>query len=232
VRDFERKAWKSYDLLLPITEKDANLIARLEDVNDMIVAPFSIEIDKVKAAMPNEKWVGYHIGAMDWIANREGIKWFLDEAWPKIKKLTPDFEFYFAGRNMPDEFKHLDISGVYCLDEVPSAEDFIADKKILIVPLWSAGGIRVKILEAMAAGKIVITTSTGIKGIDAKAGEHYLPARRPEDFARCVKWCFDNRQAAEQMARNAQELVLEKYEHSKVINNIIHEVELLLGGRD
>lgn len=231
VRRFERRAWREYDLLLPITEKDAYLIARLEDVNDIMVAPFSIDIDKIKPSDQHEKWVGYHIGAMDWIANKDGIHWFLEHAWPKIHRAVPKFEFYFAGRNMPDDLKKIDIPGVHCMDEVHSAEEFIADKKILIVPLWSAGGIRVKILEAMAAGKIVITTPVGIKGIEAKAGEHYLQARKPEEFAKAVKWCFDNKEAAEQMARHARDLVKEKYEHAKVIKSVTDEIETLLGER-
>lgn len=230
IRDFERAAWKAYDLLLPITEKDAYLIERLEEINELVIAPFGIDTAKVKQSAGREQWVGYHIGAMDWIANRDGIKWFLTEAWPKVRKAVPDFEFYFAGRNMPEDFTQLNIKGVHCMNEVPSAEDFIADKKILIVPLWSGGGIRVKILEAMAAGKIVITTSVGIKGIEATGGEHYLLARKPEDFAKSVKWCFENRDAAERMAAAAQSLITEKYENNKVIAAVTDKLEQLLSG--
>ncbi len=231
IRDFERQAWRSYDLLLPITEKDASLIQRLEEVHDMVVAPFGIDTRKVKLSTGTERWVGYHIGAMDWIANRDGVRWFIEKAMPKVRKLVPGFEFYFAGRKMPGDFKDLGIEGVHCMDEVPNAEDFIADKKILIVPLWSGGGIRVKILEAMASGKIVITTSVGIKGIEARPGEHYLLARTPEDFARSLKWCFDHRKEAEEMAQRAHMLVVEHYEQNKVMKEIIHEVEHLLAER-
>ena len=227
IRDFERDAWKEYDLLLAITERDAQVIGRLEPVNNLVVAPFSIDLKKIKPGH-NEKWVGYHLGAMDWMANREGIRWFLEKAWPKIRRATPGFEFYFAGRNMPEDFNKPGIKGVYCLNEVPSAEDFIADKKILIVPLKSGGGIRVKILEAMAAGKIVITTPVGIKGIEANPREHFLLANKPEDFARAIKWCLENKGDAEKMAQNARALIAEKYEYCKVINNVIEEVEKLI----
>ena len=230
IRDFERAAWKTYDLLLPITEKDAYLVERLEEINELVIAPFGIDTGKIKQTTGAERWVGYHIGAMDWIANRDGVRWFVTEAWPKVRKAVPDFEFYFAGRNMPDDFKQINIKGVHCMNEVPSADDFIADKKILIVPLWSGGGIRVKILEAMAAGKIVITTPVGIKGIEATAGEHYLLARKPEDFAKSVKWCFENRDAAERMTQAAQQLIAEKYENNKVIASVTEKLELLLSG--
>src|ERR1019366_6531487 len=129
------------------------------------------------------------------------------KAWKRVHRAAPKFEFYFAGRNMPAEFKRIKMSGVYCLDEVPDAADFIADKKILIVPLWSGGGIRVKILEAMAAGKVVITTRKGIKGIEVKPGDHYLLANNSEEFAKAVKWCMENKEVAERMAQNARKVI-------------------------
>jgi glycosyltransferase involved in cell wall biosynthesis len=227
IRNFERDAWKKYDLLLAITEKDAYLVNRLEQVNNIIIAPFSVEMDTIKPGK-SERWVGYHIGAMDWIPNKEGIEWFLDQAWPKIHKAAPQFEFYYAGRKMPQKFKDLDMPGVFCMDEVHSAEEFIEDKKILIVPIWSSGGIRVKILEAMAAGKIVITTSSGIKGIDAKPDEHFLLARKPEEFAKAVKWCLENKEDAVKLGVNAINLVKEKYEYTKVISEVINEIETIL----
>jgi glycosyltransferase involved in cell wall biosynthesis len=132
---------------------------------------------------------------------------------------------------MPEEFKKMNIAGVHCLAEVPDAESFIADKKVLIVPLWSGGGIRVKILEAMAAGKVVITTTYGIKGIEARPGVHYLLARKPDDFVRAVKWCLNNKPEATAMAHKAQELIREHYESGKVMKRIINEIELLLAAR-
>jgi glycosyltransferase involved in cell wall biosynthesis len=157
----------------------------------------------------NEQWVGYHIGAMDWLPNKEAIDWFISDIWPLVKQSLPDFLFYFAGRNMPQSYSTVNEDGIHCKGEVPNADAFIADKKILIVPLRSGGGVRVKILEAMAAGKIVVSTGTGMQGIDAVAGEHYLLADTPEVFAQQLKWALENKAAAEQIARNAQSLIAE-----------------------
>ena len=231
VRNFERDAWKQYDLLLTITEKDASMVNRLEDVSHMIVAPYSVDLEHIKPSSVPERWVGYHLGAMDWMPNNEAMHWFLDKAWPGIHKALPKFEFYFAGRGMPANFQKLNISGVYCVGEVNDAEEFIADKKILIVPIWSGGGIRVKILEAMAASKVVITTAAGIKGIDARSGEHYLLVQRPTDFVRAISWCLENKEAAEEMAKRASELVKEKYENKKVIQAVIAQIEMIIQTR-
>ena len=229
LKRFERESWKKYDLLLPITENDSFHLARLEKVTDMIVAPYSID----KSNFPildtsKERWVGYHLGAMDWTPNKEGIKWFLSEVWPKVHKIAPMFEFYFAGRNMPQEFLDMKLGGVFCKGEVENAAEFIADKKILIVPLLAGGGIRVKILEAMAAGKVVISTPEGIIGIEAKSDEHYLVARKPEDFVRAIRWCMMNKEKAQEMADRGRELVLNKYEHSSVVKKVINELEVFL----
>ncbi|MBC7553048.1 MAG: glycosyltransferase [Taibaiella sp.] len=232
LKTFEREAWKKYDLVLPITEKDAFHVKRLEKTPDLLVAPFSIDMSKIRGIQREEKWVSYHIGAMDWIPNREAIRWFLSEVWPKIHNTIPKFEFYFAGRKMTTDFLEREIEGVHCMGEVENADEFIADKKILIVPVATTGGIRVKILEAMAAGKIIITSPEGIKGIEAKVGDHYLLARNPEDYVRAIKWCLMNKDKAEQMGRDAKQLVYEKYEYRSVIKTVIDALEVLLKLRD
>lgn len=224
VRNYERRVWKEYDMLLAITEKDAQLVHRLETVEKVVVAPFTIKKSDIPSS-ENEQWVGYHIGAMDWLPNQEGMKWFLHHAWPKIRKKTPKFKFYFAGRGMSSSFMNEKLDGVTCMGEVEDADAFIADKKILIVPLLSGGGIRVKILEAMAAGKIVITTSKGIKGIEARPDEHFLRVDSADGFAKAIKWCLENKGKAELMAEQAKALVMEKYEQGVVMKQIITELD-------
>ena len=88
-----------------------------------------------------------------------------------------------------------------------------------------------KILEAMAAGKIVISTPIGIRGIEAKAREHFLLANNSSEFARAIKWCIENKEAAEALAQKGRKLVQQKYDNAKVIGNVITEVERLLKDR-
>lgn len=225
LKQFELNAWPKYDVVLAITEKDASGIIKHANVPGITVAPFGLDISKIPATSDDEKWVGYHIGAMDWIPNRESVEWFLREVWPKLHAAEPSFEFYFAGRKMPAEMSSLNIAGVHCMMEVQDANAFIADKKILIVPIMAAGGIRVKILEAMAAGKIVITTPHGIKGIEAHSGEHYLSATAPEDFVRAVKWCLNNKEKAMQVAANARKLITGHYNNATIMANVIERIE-------
>lgn len=83
----------------------------------------------------------------------------------------------------------------------------------------------------MAAGKVVISTVAGIKGIDAKQGEHFLMANSSREFVKAIKWCLENKDKAEEMAQNAKEMVLIKYEQHKVFSKVIEVVEKLLAAK-
>ena len=190
----------------------------------MKVVPFGVDTDKIQPQTGSE-WVGYHIGAMDWLPNAEGINWFLKEAWPQIHQLHPEFTFHFAGRKMSESFMKANIAGVKCYGEVPDANAFIADKKILIVPLRSGGGIRVKILEAMAMGKIVISTTIGMQGIDAIPGTHFLEVNTPHQFSEAINWVLSNRKAAELIGTNAAALIHEKYDANSIQKALITWLE-------
>ncbi|MCB0696069.1 MAG: glycosyltransferase [Chitinophagaceae bacterium] len=226
IKHFEERIWKEYDLLLPITHNDEGMVKQMVADAPTYVVPFGIDTKKIFQPKGVEDWTGYHIGAMDWLPNREGIEWFLEEAWPLIRKQVPDFTFAFAGRNMPQSFPDMHIDGVACAGEVPDAEAFIADKKMLIVPIRSGGGIRVKILEAMAAGKVVISTAVGMQGIDAEEGKHYLKADTAITFAEAVKWCMEHKAEAERMGEEAKKLIINHYNLSVIAQGLS---EKLLG---
>lgn len=225
IRNFEEAAWKDADVLLPITGIDADVVQKAGTNAGIIVAPFGIDIATEKTRSAKENWNGYHLGAMDWLPNAEAIDWFLKEVWPGLHKAVPEFKFYFAGRNMPERFKSLPAPGVICMGEVQSADDFIADKKILIVPLHSGGGIRVKILEAMAKGKVVISTAIGMQGISATPGRHWLPADDARGFIEAVKWTLNHKDEAEEIGRHAAQLIAEQYSQASIMKKVINGLE-------
>lgn len=220
IKQFELKSWNEYDLLLPITEVDAYAAAEHVNAEKLYTIPFGIDVDENEnIEVAKQRWVGYHIGAMDWQPNKDGIQWFLKEAIPEILQNIPEFQFYFAGRNMPDDIIVNNIA-VHNLGEVPDASKFIKDKKILIVPIHSGGGIRVKVLEAMAAGKVVISTDVGIQGIDAVPDTHYLRANTATDFMLAISWCLSNKKQSEEIAQNAKQLVLKQYNQQHIAKKL------------
>jgi glycosyltransferase involved in cell wall biosynthesis len=227
IKKFEIAAWKRFDLLLPITKDDAAIVHFLHHQVNMLTAPFGIDVTTLQP-QDEEQWVGYHIGAMDWIPNAEAIKWFLSQVWPQVMNVAPNFKFYFAGRNMPDYFKGTLPAGTYCAGEVEDANEFIADKKILIVPLRSGGGIRVKILEAMAVGKLVISTDVGMQGIAAINGQHYLAANSARQFKEAIRKALSDKAASERIAAAGKALIHREYRLEAVAETVIMAIEELL----
>jgi polysaccharide biosynthesis protein PslH len=218
---YEKKTWNDFDLLLPITAADETYIKFSGCKTPIHTCTFSIDRNHLPSSVKMEQWNGYHIGAMDWLPNKEAMLWFVNDIWPLVHKLAPDFSFYFAGRKMPDIFKEYHHDGLYCMDEVADANNFIADKKILIVPLRSGGGVRVKTLEAMAAGKVVISTAIGMQGIDAIDKVHYICAESATEFANAIAWCMDHKEIAQEIAQQAQELIQREYDQQKVMQSLL-----------
>lgn len=128
------------------------------------------------------------LGSLDWIPNQEGLIWFLNEVWPKVQETYPDLKFHIAGRNAPlSLFEQVSkIKSVIFHGEVENAEDYLKEFSILVVPILSGSGMRVKIVEGMMLGKAIVTTTIGIEGIDADNREQVLIADKPEEFANSI----------------------------------------------
>lgn len=230
IKNYEQQVWQQYDLLIPITDTDAAVVHHSMAPKHMLTIPFGIDVTSIKP-QGNESLIGYHIGAMDWLPNQDAIRWFATEVWPVVRKQNPDFPFYFSGRNMPDAFKELSVDGIHCMGEVSDAAFFIADKKILIVPLRSGGGIRVKILEAMAAGKLVISTTVGMQGIDAVAGTHYLLADTPKAFADAIQQALADADIIDRITNAASILVNETYNNEVLAARLSSKLKQVLADR-
>lgn len=179
---FEKALWKQADLLLPITHIDEDHLRAEGIETPTVVAPVAFKSAKPTLPWPQGPLKLYHLGAMDWLPNQEAMRWFLSDVWPLLRAEFKDLEFHFAGRNTPPEFFQNLPAGAFCAAAVPDSDEFIRDKHILAVPLQSGGGLRIKILEAMALGRVVISSDVGIQGLEAEPGKHYLKANSPQDW--------------------------------------------------
>ena len=127
--------------------------------------------------------------------NQEGLKWFIENVWDKLHKQFADLKFYIAGRNI-DSFSFPSgrvRDGLTIIGEVENAYDFMNSKGIMIVPLLSGSGIRVKIIEGMALGKTIVSTSLGAEGIPCKDGQNILIADTPEAFTEKIAKCINEK---------------------------------------
>lgn len=213
LKNYEVGILNQVDGIVAITEKDADYFRSLGSRVPVISVPFGIDIKHIpdhSTSVLSEPSL-FHIGAMNWIPNIEGIKWFLDKVWPLVHKRFPELKCYLAGRAMPEWLQNATIPGIVIVGEVEDAYEFMYSHTIGIAPLLSGSGIRVKIIEGMAAARAMVSTSIGAEGIEAKHGEHLMIADDPESFYQAIKLLVENPLMARDIGKNARDLVIREY---------------------
>ena len=167
----------------------------------------------------------FFIGSLDWKPNQEGLFWFLSKVWPLCYARFPHLTFYVAGRNMPDKIKQLNIDGVIMMGEVKDAYSFVNQHDIAIVPLLSGSGMRAKIIEAMALGKVIITTSIGLEGIEAKDTYDVCLADSPEDFVNVIEFLLTHPNQMMQIGINAHYNIMSNYESVTIGKKLLDSLD-------
>ena len=214
---YELSVMNTLDGIAAITNDDAERFKGLGCTKLIGTIPFGIscpEVSPPKNAFPPNTI--FHIGSMNWLPNQDGIRWFLKECWPLVHQKFPEIRLVLAGREMPRWMLQTDMSGVVIRGEVPDAAQFMCENGIMIVPLFSGSGVRVKIIEAMALGKTVITTSIGAEGIMCQHQKNILLADTPADFVNAIISCFTEPAMAEQIGVNARQYIREYHLIEKV----------------
>ena len=220
LRAYELEHINDYDGVVCITKGDADYFLQHGCRRPLTSIPFGVEPEDA-ANVEVEPASLFHIGAMDWLPNRESIEWLLEEVWPVVHREVPQAHLYLAGRKMPQRWMDARIDGVTVVGEVPDAGYFIAGKQINVVPLLSGSGIRVKIIEAMAAGKAVVTTTVGAQGIDYTDGENLLVADTPEQFATQIKRLVADQEYCRSVGEAAARLVAEHYDVKRLTAQLL-----------
>ncbi len=163
----------------------------------------------------------FSLGSMNWIPNQDGIRWFLQEVWPDVHRQFPDLKYYIAGRGMPGWMQSLKLPNVIVAGEVDHSAAFIASKAVMVVPLFSGSGIRVKIIEGMAAGKTIISTSVGAEGIRYTPHRNILIADVPCEFFEAVSICITDRALCEKIGKQAYQLATTEYNPEILVRKLI-----------
>ena len=213
IRNLEEKLLKNIDLLIPISDRDGELMVNKNPGLKSITIPAGIDLSRYKAkpSVPNRDI--FFIGALDWAPNQEGIEWFMKKVMPHLSIDKKPVTFHIAGRNAPEEFiRSIFHPSVKYHGEVENAIEYMNKYDIMAVPLLSGSGIRIKILEGMALGKCIVTTSIGIEGIPAEDGKHLLLGDDGKTFAKQLLTLLENRNLANSMSADARKLVQEKFD--------------------
>jgi glycosyltransferase involved in cell wall biosynthesis len=209
LKNEELKAISNCDGIVAITNKDAAFFKQHFFTIPILTLPFTLDIARYSCENNFHNKSLFFIGAMDWYPNLEGIKWFIDKVWDDILKQHPEAKLYLAGKSMPADLKSLAHKNIINLGEVSDAREFMKNAPIMIAPIFSGGGLKIKIVEAMAMGKIVICNSQAAFGIAAAHHKNIMLANSSAEFIVLINEIFRNPNQYSYVGENAR-LLIEK----------------------
>ncbi|MCI7407145.1 MAG: glycosyltransferase family 4 protein [Candidatus Onthomorpha sp.] len=217
---YERERINDYDAIFPVTATDAEYF--IQNGCRRLCKPIAVGIDtpEILPDVLEEPNSIFHIGSMNWVPNEQGIRWFLKSCWKSVKAASPQVKAYFAGRNMPDWLLNTHKKDVFVVGEVDDSIRFMTSKQIMVVPLLSGSGIRIKIIEAMSIGKTVIATTIAAEGLMYENGKNIIIADTPQEFAIAVKRCLDDSSYAKEIGFQAAQLIATRYNTDEIAKEI------------
>jgi len=231
VYKYESKTLEIFDKCLMITKEDEKRIKQMNPKVKTAVVPAGVDTSKFcPMDIPEEPYSIVFVGSMDWPPNVDGVIWFYKKIFPLIKGKNPQVKFYVVGKNPPLEIKNIVDKNVVVTGYVDDVREYIAKAEVFIVPLMVGGGMRIKILNALAMGKAVVSTSVGCEGIDITNGENICIENGEEEFAGKIIGLMLDREKRERIGKNGLELIRNKYTWEKIASLIEEEYTKLVKG--
>lgn len=234
LKEYEIGQFPMYDYLVTLTERDLKQFLEKGYANGASAAPIGFDSDAYPYSRPKfgPEMSLCFIGSLDWMPNVEGLNWFLTNCWPKINQRWPKISFHIAGRNTPMSLLELRLPNVTVHGEVADAAEFVNKHSCMIVPLFSGSGMRVKIVEGMVMGKVIITTSLGKEGIDGHDRKEILIADDADQFIQAIGFCVDHPELAQEIGSRAQLLATKQFDSGEAAKKIMEIYQTLLGYPD
>jgi glycosyltransferase involved in cell wall biosynthesis len=218
VERLERELCARLDLNVMMSDLDAGRLQRLAPGAVTVVVPNGTDTDYLHpnggSSAPGRV---VFVGPTYSHPNRDAVEFFLQAAWPGIRAADPTASLRLIGRSAPPDQARYDAEpGVQVLGQVPDIRPALTQARCVVVPIRIGGGTRIKILDAWALGKAVVSTSIGCEGLEAVDGENILIRDTPQDFARAVLNVLHDAPLRARLERNARGTALERYSWSLV----------------
>jgi glycosyltransferase involved in cell wall biosynthesis len=227
---FERDALARFDLVLTVSDADRQTFRRLypgalrgpvhvvqTGVDTEYFRPMSVNGDG--ARLDATKHIVF-TGSMDWLPNEDGMLYFVREILPLIRRAEPSATLSIIGRAPTPAVKRLaEEPGIEVTGRVDDVRPHVAAGSVYVVPLRIGGGTRLKIFEAMAMGKAVVSTTIGAEGLPVTSGRDIAIADEPQRFADAVVTLMRDAAMRERLEQAARALVVERYDWSAVAND-------------
>jgi polysaccharide biosynthesis protein PslH len=229
LRAYERRVVPRCDALVPVTEGDGEALGRHASV-PVHVAPVGIDCrDYAWGAAESEEIC--FLGSLDYEPNVEGLTWLLGRVWPELRGAGLVLRVAGSGASEATASRVRE-SGAEYVGLVPDAKEFMARHGTVVVPLLSGGGMRVKIVEAMALGRAVVTTAIGAEGLNVRDRAEVRLADEPSEFASAIRELAVDRDARVAIGARARRLVEETLDETVIGRGLVAFYERLVSRRE
>ncbi len=185
---YERRTLARFHHIIAVSENDRQQMLGMDPTCEITVVPTGVDTQQFKVAPASSATPPRIVftGSMDWEPNIDAVEYFCGQIWPRVLAEFPDALFQIVGRNPFAKVQRLASKSVQVTGTVPSVTDYLRDATVVIVPLRIGGGTRLKIYEAMAMGKALVSTSIGAEGLAFENGRDLLLADDASSFADAI----------------------------------------------
>jgi glycosyltransferase involved in cell wall biosynthesis len=225
---YAERAWQSAQAVLVSSDSDAGVVRRRVPTASVEVAPFGVAPRTVcgEERQDRDDSTLLFVGNFDHPPNREAAERLAQVIMPIVRRACPAARLMLVGKNPTPGVRALQTagSGVVVTGEVPSVDHYLCSCALFVAPLYTGGGMRIKLMEAMLAGAPIVTTGLGARGLDARNGTHLLVANDDLEFAQAVVSALADRALRERLGREALQLARapeQRAQRAAHLNNIL-----------
>jgi glycosyltransferase involved in cell wall biosynthesis len=216
---YEAAACQSFDFHTTVSDRDAKILRDMRPDVRVAVVPNGVDTEYFKPGSGGEidsRLV--FVGGMGWYPNRDAMQFLIQEIWHLIEREVSDVTMTLIGKQPSKGIVEFSARhpGFKCLGFIDDVRPHIDEAAVYIVPLRVGGGTRLKILDAMAMGKAIVSTSIGCEGIDVTDGENIIIANTPTEIAQAVVRLFEDREERARLGKNARETAERLYSWEKI----------------
>lgn len=217
LRRFEIAAFAEADAIVTITDEDKKNIQNLVPQKALYTCLTGINLNTYQQVeTPSTANTLFHFASMDWMPNEEAVNWLLEQVWPGVLKALPESKLVLAGKNMPEKFRRLANQNLEVIEHVQSSVDFYRTYDIMLVPLWSGSGLRIKLVEGLAYGKAIITTSIGAEGIPYTNHKNLIVADSASAFTEAIVSLLTDQTQKQNLQREARLLAEQQFDYKRI----------------
>lgn len=227
---YESNSVRRFHHVIAVSEPDRSLMESWVEGSRITVVPTGVDLVQYcpDFSRKPQKPVVMFVGAMDWEPNVDAMEYFCRDIWPSVTGQMPEAQLKIVGRNPGDRVAKLASASVEITGRVPSVAEHLREAAAVIVPLRIGGGTRLKIYEAMAAGKAVVSTSIGAEGLDVHHGKDIILADNSKQFGEAVLMLLRDEDLRRRYEVAAAELA-RKYDWAVVAEKFARTLERVAG---